>query len=148
MTANKSIAIGSDHAGFDMKEALKAELTGLGYHVEDFGTNSIDSVDYPDFATPVAKAVNAGQFKTGLLICGSGQGMAITANKLPHVRAALCRNTWDADMARKHNDANILCLGGRVTGVEEAKLIMRDFLNTEFEGGRHASRVNKMAIGC
>ncbi len=143
-----SIAIGCDHGGFEMKQALVAELTSMGYQVRDFGTHSADPVDYPDFAYPVAQVVAAEEFNFGILICGSGQGVAMTANKVPGIRAALCRNTWDADMARKHNDANILCMGGRVTSIAEGKMIARDFLSAGFEGGRHTARVEKMNKGC
>jgi ribose 5-phosphate isomerase B len=130
------IAIGADHAGFEYKQAL-AEA--------DFGTYSADSVDYPDFAHPVASAVESGEFDFGILVCGSANGVAITANKHQGIRAAICWNTELAELARKHNDANIVCIPARFISLEDAKSIVTAFLNTGFEGGRHANRVNKMA---
>ncbi len=144
----ESIAIGCDHGGFEMKQAIVAELTSMGYQVKDFGTNSADAVDYPDYAYPAAQAVAAGEFRFGILICGSGQGVNMTANKVHGIRAALCRTLWDAEMARKHNDANILCLGGRVTDIADAKKMAISFLTTPFEGGRHKVRVEKIEKGC
>ena len=137
------ITIGADHAGFELKETLSASLTQ--HQLKDFGTNSADSVDYPDFAHPVAFAVENNEFDFGILICGSGNGIAITANKHQGIRAAICWNTELAGLARKHNNANILCLPARFISVKEALAITQIFLTTEFEGGRHANRVNKIS---
>lgn len=137
------IAIGADHAGFEYKEALSSFLKD--YDIEDFGTYAADSVDYPDFAHPVAIAVESGEYKLGILICGSGNGIAITANKHQGIRAAICWNTELASLARKHNNANILCLPARFMSIKEAQEITTTFLNTEFEGGRHQNRVNKIS---
>ena len=134
------IVIGSDHAGFDLKEALKESFEGM----VDIGTYSEDPVDYPDFAARVARAISSGEFKRGILICGSGVGMSIVANKFPGVRAALCTDTDVARMSRMHNDANILVLAGRRTDVETAAAIVRVWSNTEFEGGRHKRRLDKI----
>lgn len=137
------IAIGADHAGFEYKEALKPFLKDA--EIKDFGTDSADSVDYPDFAHPVAFAVENGEQDLGILICGSGNGIAITANKHQGIRAAICWNTELAALARKHNNANILCLPARFISIKEAQEITTTFLNTAFEGGRHANRVNKIS---
>jgi len=137
------IAIGADHAGFEYKQAL-AEAVGTA-EIKDFGTYSPDSVDYPDFAHPVASAVESGEFDFGILVCGSANGVAITANKHQGIRAAICWNTELAGLARKHNNANIVCIPARFISIEDAKSIVTAFLNTGFEGGRHANRVNKMA---
>lgn len=137
------IAIGSDHAGFDYKEILKDFLTD--YDVKDFGPNSLDSVDYPDFAHPVASSVENGDFKYGILLCGSANGVAITANKHQYIRAGLCWTNEVASLVRKHNDANVLCIPARFLSEEEAKEITTTFLNTEFEGGRHQNRVDKIS---
>lgn len=137
------IAIGADHAGFEYKEALSSFLKD--YEIKDFGTYSSDSVDYPDFAHPVAFAVEKHEFDIGILICGSGNGIAITANKHQGIRAAICWNTELASLARKHNNANILCLPARFISIKEAQEITTTFLNTEFEGGRHADRVSKIS---
>ncbi len=137
------IAIGADHAGFELKETLSASLKE--HQLKDFGTYSADSVDYPDFAHPVAFAVENGEFDLGILICGSGNGIAITANKHQSIRAAICWNTELASLARKHNNANILCLPARFIPAKEALAITQIFLTTEFEGGRHANRVNKIS---
>lgn len=134
------IVIGSDHAGFDLKEALKESFDGM----VDVGTYNEDSVDYPDFAAKVARAISSGEFKRGILICGSGVGMSIVANKFPGVRAALCTDTDTARMSRMHNDANILVLAGRRTDAEKAAAIVRVWSNTEFEGGRHRKRLDKI----
>lgn len=138
------IAIGGDHAGFEYKEVLIASLREQGHEVKDFGPFNTDSVDYPDFVHPVANAINNKEFETGILICGSANGVAITANKHKDIRAAIC---WDgplASLARSHNDANILCIPARFVSIEKAKEITELFLNTAFEGGRHANRVNKI----
>ncbi|RYE11816.1 MAG: ribose 5-phosphate isomerase B [Sphingobacteriaceae bacterium] len=137
------IAIGADHAGFEYKEALTEFLKD--HEIKDFGTYSSDSVDYPDFAHPVSSAVENKEFDLGILICGSGNGIAITANKHQGIRAAICWNTELASLARKHNNANILCLPARFIPIKEAQEIALTFLNTEFEGGRHANRVNKIS---
>ncbi len=143
------IAIGSDHAGFDLKEAVKGFLSETGHNVEDFGCRDTSSVDYPDFAFAVADAVAQGRCERGILICGSGIGMSMTANKVPGIRAALCRDVSSAELSRQHNDANILCLGGRVTGEELAREIVSAYLTAGFEGGRHARRLEKMhSRGC
>jgi len=134
------IIISSDHAGFDLKEALKESFDGM----VDVGTYSENSVDYPDFAARVARAISSGEFERGILICGSGVGMSIVANKFPGVRAALCTDTETARMSRMHNDANILVLAGRRTDVETAAAIVRVWSNTEFEGGRHERRLDKI----
>ena len=142
---NKVLALGSDHAGFKLKEFLKKYLSEKGFEIIDFGTKSIDSVDYPDFAHPVAKAVNDKEFETGILICGSGNGVNIVANKYPNVRAALCWLEEIAELARKHNNANILSLPARYISFEESIKIVDLFLSTTFEGGRHQTRIDKIS---
>jgi len=137
------IAIGGDHAGFEYKEVLKAFLKD--YEVRDFGTQSLDSVDYPDFAHPLAAAVENGEFTYGILLCGSANGVAITANKHAGIRAGLCWENEVAALVRKHNNANVLCIPARFVSEELAKEITTTFLNTEFEGGRHQTRVNKIS---
>lgn len=137
------IAIGSDHAGFKYKEMLKSFLADQ--EVKDFGTYSADSVDYPDFAHPVANAVESGEYTFGILVCGSANGVAITANKHEQIRAAICWQKEIAELARLHNNANIICIPERFVSEELAKEMVTTFLNTEFEGGRHATRVNKMS---
>jgi ribose 5-phosphate isomerase B len=139
-----TIALGADHAGFELKEALKAWLIDAGYHVLDFGTHSPESVDYPDYAAQVAEAVADHKVERGVLVCGTGIGMAIVANKMPGVRAALCSDLYTARMSREHNDANVLTLGGRLMGQEMALDILRMWLETEFLGGRHQRRVDKI----
>ena len=140
----QKIAIGADHAGFKLKERLKKWLEKNGHTVRDFGTTSEDSADYPDFAHPVAEAVQSKAFDLGLLVCGSGNGVAMTANKHEGVRAAICWNEELAALARQHNDANVLCFGARFTAPEDAERILDRFLNSSFEGGRHARRVGKI----
>ncbi|RZK65331.1 MAG: ribose 5-phosphate isomerase B [Pedobacter sp.] len=143
-TENKlKIAIGADHAGFDYKELVVAFLKN--YEVKDFGTYSNDSVDYPDFAHPVAEAVESGSFDFGILVCGSANGVSITANKHQGIRAAICWQTEIASLARQHNNANILCIPARFVSEETAKEMTTTFLNTEFEGGRHGKRVDKIS---
>lgn len=139
----KRIAIGADHAGFDYKELLVKHL----HHneVKDFGAYSADSVDYPDFAHPVAQAVESGEFDLGILICGSANGVAITANKHQGIRAALCWTKEIATLARQHNNANIVCIPARFTTPEQAIEIADTFLSTDFEGGRHQNRVDKIS---
>jgi ribose 5-phosphate isomerase B len=138
------IAIGSDHRGFALKEALKELLGALGHEWVDFGCQGEDAVDYPDIARPLAEAMAAGEYQRGILICGSGVGMSIAANKVKGVRAALCHDTFAARLARRHNDANVLCLGGWCIGRGVAEEIVRVFLSEDFEGGRHARRVDKI----
>lgn len=138
------LSIGSDHAGFELKEIIRKYLEEKGLKYKDHGTYSEDSVDYPDFAHPVASSVNNGEVKNGILVCGSGQGVCMAANKHPQVRAALVWNAEVAALTRQHNDANILCLPGRMIDPEEAKRAVDAFLETEFEGGRHQRRVGKI----
>jgi ribose 5-phosphate isomerase B len=138
------IAIGSDHRGFALKEALKELLGELGHEWVDFGSQGEDPVDYPDIAKPVAEAVAAGEYQRGILICGNGVGMSIAANKVKDVRAALCQNGFTARLARRHNDVNILCLGAWCIGRGLAEEIVRVFLSEDFEGGRHARRLEKI----
>ena len=139
------IAIASDHAGFDGKEAIKKTLDELGVAYQDFGTHSQDSVDYPDYAEHVARAVAAGEYERGILVCGSGIGMEIAANKVHGIRAALAWNEDTARLSRTHNDANIIAVGARTTPPETIEQIIRIFLNTDFEGGRHQRRIEKIA---
>ncbi|PIT98610.1 MAG: ribose 5-phosphate isomerase B [Bdellovibrionales bacterium CG10_big_fil_rev_8_21_14_0_10_45_34] len=142
----KYLYVGADHAGFALKSELVSYLNSAGsslnLKIVDLGTNNSDSVDYPDFAEKVAQSVGVNAF--GLLICGSGQGMAIKANRYGHVRAALCWSVEIAELARKHNNANVLCLPGRFVSTDLAKEILQVFLHTDFEGGRHAKRVDKL----
>ncbi len=140
----KSVAIGSDHAGFALKEKVKNHLVKIGMSVKDVGTFSDDSVDYPDFAVAVARHVKDGQSECGIVICGSGIGVSISANKVAGIRAALCYTPELAGLARQHNNANVLAMGGRFTEPETAYSIVDAFLNTEFEGGRHIKRVEKI----
>jgi ribose 5-phosphate isomerase B len=143
----KPIAIGSDHAGFEYKSHLVNYLRDVkGIALRDFGTYSIDSVDYPDFAHPVANAVESGEYGFGILLCGSANGVAISANKHQHIRAAICWENEIASLARKHNDANILCIPSRFVTEEVAKQMTDTFIDTAFEGGRHTLRVDKIAI--
>lgn len=139
------VAIASDHGGVEMKNALKEELAKNGTEVLDLGTDGTASVDYPDFANAMADAIRAGKAKRGILICGSGIGISIAANRHVEIRAALVHDAYGARMCRQHNDANVLVLGGRTTGIEIAKDCLALFLETEFEGGRHAGRVEKMS---
>lgn len=141
------IAVGSDHAGFSYKKQLADWLSQQGYVVTDFGTYSPDSVDYPDFAHPVAEAVEADRADFGLLVCGSGQGVAMTANKHAGIRAALVWQRELAELARQHNNANVICLPARFLPFEEAQSCVDTFLKTPFAGGRHATRVAKMGCG-
>ncbi|HEY8400452.1 MAG TPA: ribose 5-phosphate isomerase B [Cytophagaceae bacterium] len=138
------IAIGGDHAGYDYKKELIDFLKSKGIEVNDFGTHSKESVDYPDFAHPVAEAVENNQADYGVLICGSANGVAITANKHKGIRAGLCWNREVAALVRQHNNANIICLPARFMSIDEAKASLDVFLTTEFEGGRHTNRVNKI----
>jgi ribose 5-phosphate isomerase B len=141
----QKIAIGSDHAGFEMKEKLKAFLKKAGHEINDYGTNSLESADYPDFAHPVASAVEKKESDLGILICGSANGVAMTANKHQQIRAAICWNEELASLARQHNNANVLCLPARFIEITLAEKIVNNFLNTPFEGGRHERRVDKIS---
>jgi ribose 5-phosphate isomerase B len=141
----KEIAIGCDHAGFFTKEHIKRNLEGSGHHVFDFGTFSESSMDYPDVAHPLASAVESGTYEYGILICGSGNGVAIVANKYTGIRAAICWNEEIARLARQHNDANIIALPARFISREDALRFVLLFLETEFEGGRHQGRVDKIS---
>jgi len=138
------IAIGSDHGGYELKEHIKKVMEDMGIDYEDMGTDSIESVDYPDYALPVAKKVANGEVDRGILICGTGIGMSIAANKVEGVRAALVHDCYTAKVTRQHNDSNVLCLGGRTTGFLVAEEIARIWLGEEFEGGRHERRVQKI----
>lgn len=137
-------AVGSDHAGYPLKERMKALLRSLGHEVVDFGTDSESSVDYPDYGFAVAEAVSRREVERGLLVCGTGLGMSYSANKVDGIRAALCTSPEMAEMSRRHNDANILVLGGRITASEEADRILAIWLDSPFEGGRHSGRVQKI----
>ncbi len=144
----KKIGVACDHAAYDMKELLVGYLVAKGYEVFDFGTNSPESVDYPDFAHQLSRSITDGEFPVGLALCGSGEGMAMTLNKYAKVRAAL---VWDAEIAeltRQHNDANVLVLPARFIDNDTAIACLDKFLSTEFEGGRHQGRVNKISCGC
>jgi ribose 5-phosphate isomerase B len=141
----KKVLIASDHAGFPGKEAIKEILDRLGVNYEDLGTDTEDTVDYPDFAERVAKDIAKGQAEQAILVCGSGIGMQIAANKVPGIRAALAWNEETARLARSHNNANILTVGYRTTPAETIEQIVRTFLTTEFEGGRHLRRVEKIS---
>ena len=145
MSSTIKIAIGSDHAGFEYKEMLRAMLADLTYEVKDYGTHSPDSVDYPDFAHPVAEAVENSDAEFGILVCGSANGVAITANKHQQIRAAICWQNEIAELARQHNNANVICVPARFVSEDLAKEMVKTFLNTAFEGGRHGTRVGKIA---
>ncbi len=142
MQQTLNIAIGADHAGFEYKERIIDFLSDL--KPVDFGTYTADAVDYADFAHPLATAVENNEFDFGILICGSANGVAITANKHQKIRAAICWTNEIAELSRKHNDANIICIPARFTDIETAKNMVNVFLNTAFEGGRHATRINKI----
>ena len=144
MTARERIPIASDHAGFEMKQKLLGVLRDLGYEPEDLGAQSATASDYPDFAHPLAQAVSNGKAKRGVLLCGSGIGMDIVANRYPHVRAGLAWNPEIAELSRKHNDTNVLVLPSRFMSEDEAVQSLRTWLQTEFEGGRHGRRVEKI----
>jgi ribose 5-phosphate isomerase B len=141
----KPIAIGADHAGFEYKEAIKVWLTNKGFTVKDFGTHSIESVDYPDFAHPTAASVESGECAFGILFCGSANGVAITANKHQHIRAGLAWQNDVAKLIRQHNNANIVCIPARFIALALAEEIIENFMTTAFEGGRHSRRVDKIA---
>ena len=146
--AGATIAVASDHAGFDLKEILKRDLQEAGHEVLDLGTNSTQSVDYPDFGTAMADAVASGRAECGVLVCGTGIGISMAANRNPKVRAALVHDVTSARMSRLHNDANVVAFGQRLIGPETAREALKVFLNTQFEGGRHAGRVAKLSKGC
>jgi len=136
------VAIGCDHGGIDLKKTVLSVLTELGHEIEDQGCNSTDSVDYPDFARSVCALVKEGRCRCGILICGTGIGMSMAANRTPGIRAALCNEMFGARMSREHNDANILCLGARVIGPGLAAAIVRTWMSTDFAGGRHQRRID------
>ncbi len=138
------ISIASDHGGFDLKEDLREWLTGQGHEVVDFGCHGKESCDYPDFAGPAARAAASGECERGIVICTTGIGVSMTANKVKGVRCALCGDPWSAEMTRRHNDANVLAIGAGVTGPLLARQIVTAFLTHEFEGGRHQRRVDKV----
>ena len=142
--SQRTVAIACDHAGFPMKSILKTEMEQSGHHVIDLGTDSEDSVDYPDFGFALADALGKNEADAGVLVCGSGIGISIAANRHPKVRAALVHDALGAKMCRLHNDANVICFGGRMIGEEVAKDCLNIFLETDFEGGRHAHRVEKL----
>ena len=144
MVTNVKIAVGSDHAGFELKQIIIEHLSERNMNYEDFGTNCLDSVDYPDYAKKVAEEVNSKDLIMGILVCGSGQGMAMTANRFKNVRAAICHNSDVAKVTRQHNDANVLCLGSRFIHISEAIKCVDVFLSTDFEGERHLKRINKI----
>ncbi len=145
MNLSLRLAIGSDHAGFELKESILAFLQENGFEVKNFGTYTADSVDYPDFVHPIACAVEASEFDFGIVICGSGQGVCMTANKYLGVRAALVWNNEIASLTRQHNDANVICLPARFISDADAKEMVLTFLSTNFEGGRHLRRVEKIS---
>ena len=138
------IIIGSDHGGFELKEIIREYILKKGIEVQDVGVFSADSVDYPDYAKKVGDEVKSGQGNFGILICGTGIGMSIAANKIKGIRCALCNDVYTAKMARGHNDANVLAIGGRVVGKGVALMIIDTFLNSNFEGGRHNTRISKI----
>lgn len=138
------LAIGCDHGGFELKGHIINHLKGIGVEFKDFGCYDENSVDYPDIAEKVGKAVVGGECENGILICGTGIGISIAANKIDGVRAALCGDVYSAKMTKQHNNANIICLGGRVTGRELACMIVDSWLGAEFEGGRHQNRIDKI----
>jgi len=139
------IAIGSDHAGFELKSALLAWLHQAGHEVIDVGTDSLDSCDYPVFGAAVGRAVASGSADLGVAVCGSGEGICMAANKIPGVRAGVIRTAEDAELTRRHNNANVACFGGRVTAVAEAQDALDVFIKTTFDGGRHQRRVDLLA---
>ena len=144
MVTNVKIAVGSDHAGFELKQNIIEHLSERNMNYVDFGTSCLDSVDYPDYAKKVAEEVNSNDLIMGILVCGSGQGMAMTANRFKNVRAAICHNSDVAKISRQHNDANVLCLGSRFIDISEAIKCVDVFLSTDFEGERHLKRINKI----
>lgn len=143
--AGRKIAFGGDHAGYLYKKDLMEYCESLGFETQNFGADTEDSVDYPDYTHPLSEAVSNGECELGVLICGSGNGVCMTANKHKGIRAALCWNTELGELARQHNNANVLCIPARFISLDEAKAILKVFLETPFEGGRHERRVNKIA---
>ena len=141
-----NIAICSDHGGYELKQKLIPYIEGLGHTVKDMGCYSEASVDYPDYAFPMARAVAQGQYERGIAICGTGIGVSICCNKVEGIRCALCGDVLSAELTRRHNDSNVLALGGRIIGVETAKAIAKVWLSTDFEGGRHIARLEKIAL--
>jgi ribose 5-phosphate isomerase B len=139
-----TVVVASDHAGYEMKQALLPDIAAQGHQVLDLGTDGLDSVDYPDFGVRAAEAVRDGRAEMGVIVCGTGIGISIAANREPGVRAALCHDVTTARLSRLHNDANVLALGARVTGLETARECVAAFFQTEFEGGRHQRRVDKL----
>jgi ribose 5-phosphate isomerase B len=146
-TANHSftIAIGSDHAGIELRKIIGSHLEAMDHKINDVGCPTTERVDYPDYAIEVANQVASGKADLGVLVCGSGVGMSITANKIAGIRAALCTDAYTAEMTRAHNDSNILCIGQRVVGTGVALAIVDSFFSTDYEGGRHAARVDKIS---
>lgn len=144
MKFDKPVALGADHGGYELKEAIKAHLEERGIPYKDFGTDSTASVDYPDYAVPPCDAVAAGECCCAILCCGTGVGISICANKVKGIRACCCSDAFSAEYTRRHNDANALCMGGRVVGAGLACTLVDVFLDTEFEGGRHQKRIDKM----
>ncbi len=142
----RTLAIASDHGGVELKQSLTIYLQESGTEVADLGTNGSESVDYPDYAQKLSEWVEKNPGNMGILICGSGIGMSIAANRNPNIRAALCHDGLSASLSRRHNDANVLCLGARLIGIETAKDCVNEFLNSEFEGGRHQKRIDKLSI--
>ncbi len=143
-----AIAVASDHAGFDLKEILKRDLQTAGHEVLDLGTGSTESVDYPDFGKAMAEAIASGRAERGVLVCGTGIGISIAANRNPNVRAAVVHDATSARLAREHNDANVVAFGQRLIGVEVAREALQVFLKTGWDGGRHVRRVEKLSKGC
>jgi ribose 5-phosphate isomerase B len=143
--AGATIAVASDHAGFDLKEMLKRDLQEAGHEVLDLGTNSSTSVDYPDFAEAMGDAIASGRVERGVIVCGTGIGISIAANRNPKVRAALVHDATSARLSREHNDANVVAFGARLIGPETAREALKVFLGTKFEGGRHAGRIAKLS---
>ena len=141
----ESIAIASDHAGYELKTVLKEDLTEMGYTVLDLGADGPKSVDYPDYAYALSAAIKGGDARRGVLVCGTGIGISMAANRHPGIRAALVHDALGAQMARQHNDANVICFGERLIGAEVARDCLKQFLETKFEGGRHAGRVDKLS---
>ena len=138
------IALGSDHAAYEYKELLEAYLLEKGFEVEDFGTHSLDRIDYPVIGEKVARAVAEGSYERGIILCGTGVGISISANKVPVIRCVVCREPYAARLSRQHNDTNVFALGARVVGIELAKMIIDIWLETPFEGGRHQKRVDML----
>ena len=143
--SSETIAIASDHAGFELKSVLKKDLAEMGYTVLDLGADGPDSVDYPDYAYALSAAIKGGRARRGVLVCGTGTGIAMAANRHPEIRAALVYDAFGARLARQHQDANVICFGERMIGAEVARDCLKQFLETGFEGGRHAGRVDKLS---